>query len=37
MPVLKKSRGKGFVDVGCGDGFVLSAVAPLFKRVVGVE
>ncbi|MDR2432700.1 MAG: class I SAM-dependent methyltransferase [Puniceicoccales bacterium] len=37
MPVLKKWCGKVFADIGCGDGFVLSGVAPLFKRVIGVE
>jgi hypothetical protein len=34
---LKKWRGKAFTDIWCSDGFILSGVAPLFKRVVGVE
>ena len=37
LPILESWKGKTFADIGCGDGFVLQQVAPLFSRLVGVE
>ena len=37
FPVLGNWEHKVFADIGCGDGFVLQLVAPLFSRLIGVE
>lgn len=35
--LIKKSKGKKLIDVGCGDGFVLDYLKPLNKKLYGID